>query len=226
MLLSPLATAIEPAPRAHVATYMAPYSGIPTSSAIGGVTGCGASAAILVFPFFNMTTGLAIDQEKVAAHSCGSANNSALAYATAGFSSNPFTTTAGTHSLKENWTVNFTVNLAATAGSVTQIATASFSVVWLFQLTDLTNSTVFLQSTFPSLSKLITTGTFNHIYAKIPPRTVLLSGKLVAGHMYAFMTAILVFVNVFVSPGSSHASANVNMGAAGRHSSLDFVSFT
>ena len=222
ILLVSTAAASAGAATATTVTYKAPYSGAETTLFGGASSGCGISATFPVYPSFNATNGHALESVKLTAHSCGAANSSANIEATAGFTSATFAPTAGFHHLTANWVLKFSVSLAATPGGGAQQATAFYDVYEGLQLEDLTTGTTVFQNYSPFWSLSISTGTYAQSFSKVHLSTYL-NTTFVTGNSYRFYTYVTTYPNVFVTTGSSSASASVNLGSGGKDAVLSSV---
>ena len=216
------ASAAPAPPSVSSVIHHAPYTGTLDDTFIGEPTGCGISANFPVLPFFNLTMGEGLESVKATAHSCGSANSTVYLQSATGFTSTAFTTTTGIHHLTSNWVLNFSASLSAKPGGGGQEARANFAVYLEFELVDKTSSATFYQSNFPELFAIATSGGFSQSYPQVHD-TVYLNASLVKGHSYVYEVEALVAVEVFVTHGTSSASATVNMGSGGRGALLPSV---
>jgi len=224
-LLVNTASAASLATPATKITYKAPYGGI-SGTGFGGVSsGCGLAATLLVYPFFNLTTGVGTESDKVTAHSCGTANGTLSLDSSTGLNGTTFTTTTGLHHFVANWVLTFSVDLVATPGGASQSALAYYIVLGGLNVFDTTNNMTYRagQADVPGLTHYITSGTYTRTFTKVH-ETTYLNVSLVSGHMFRMQVGVAVVLYLSVSPGSSSASATVNLGSGGKHGVL--TSFT
>jgi hypothetical protein len=193
-----------------------PYSGTENGYVSETLSGCGITASNPVLPFFNLTTGQAIESAKVTARSCGTANSSAYTNLVATFTGRPFTPTGGLHHLKQNWVLDLVSTLTVTSGS--GAPNALFSVDLSFQLTDLTGGGT-LSGGIVTLSNEIFSGSYSQGHTGLH-RSTYYNTTMNATHSYEFVAQVQISVGVFVPPGSNSASAFVNMGSGGRNAFL------
>jgi hypothetical protein len=209
-------------PRATT-TYKAPYSG----TGDGGLgiihSGCGNTASSSVLPGFNLTTGIATFAGKAGDSSCGSVNSTVGFFLEAGFLSDSFTTTAGTHNLSAKWSLTFSESLAATPGGAHPGALASVYVLLALVVDDLTNGTSTVSSSFLTSHEVVT-GTYSHNYSKLAG-TPYYDRAYVKGHTYDFQVEIEIEIAVEVGVGSNKASASVSMGTGSQGATLSSVTF-
>lgn len=202
--------------------YVAPFSGTPVNNFNGFGSGCGTSGFSL-FPVFNLTTGYANESIKGNVRSCGNVNSTAWLETTAGFMSVPFATTTGTHNIWANWTVDLSMKLVATPGSVTQGAVAYANEEVFVYLMDLTNNTAFYPTFEPAAYEYITSGIYSHVYKLHESDS--LSAPLNGSHSYQFVTEVICYGGVTVTPGTSTASFSLNMSTGGKSGLLRSVVF-
>jgi hypothetical protein len=207
-------------------TWSAPYTGGAGFSLIIGTTdGCSA-VGLPVPPSFNTTTGVGYLSSNGSARSCPGVNSSLLWEMDDVLEGPSSTTTTGVHDLKASWGLNFAVDLAAHRGKATQNATASFEVEIILELVKLTSSQSLPGTTNSTLySQSIYTGTYSHTYRKVPVTTDFNATLSKKAH-YAFEAYVYSEIYLFVSPGSSSASASVNMGSAGNDVVLKSVTMS
>ena len=197
----------------------APYSGSEYTVLIIEPSGCGTGVSLPVLPYFDLSTGIALESVGATAVSCGSANSTVYAESAAGLVSTSFKAKAGTDTVTSSWLLSFSVDLVATHGTGTEAAHAEFAVFLEFELLDVTTNSVIYQSNYPELYDEITTGTYTHTYTDIP-ETVDIYSSLVKGQMYEYEAVALAAVLVFVTPGSDSASASVTMGSGAEGATL------
>jgi hypothetical protein len=207
----------------YAGTNKAPYSGREYGDVFDDDTGCGTSIAVPVLPIFNLTTGYANESVQETAHSCGSHNASAEVEAEAEFITTSFTVTTGLHHVTINWVADFSVKLAASPGSSgTQAAEGGFAEFENAELLDLTNGSAFYSSNVPSVTVYIQSGTYSHVYPHVH-QTGYINATLTSAHSYELIVDVVASVYVFATPGSSSASASMNMGSAGRDAVLSSI---
>jgi len=205
------------------ARYSAPYTGQGYGSVNDYSTGCGVAMSAPVLPTFNVTTGRTYESVKSTASSCGTQNGTGNVQAIESYFSLPITIhSSGLHKWISQWVADFSVKLAASPGSPSQEAQAGFSENENFELLDLTNGSAFFPTTVPYVSTYISSGTYSIEYSHLH-QSVYLNATLAKGHMYEFVAEIYIYVYVLVTPGTSTASAYVNMGSDGRHAVLESV---
>jgi len=204
-------------------TDKSPYSGTAYGYLFDAIKGCGTTTSVPVLPFFNLTKGRAIESVAETAHSCSTQNGSAEVEAEAEFVSSPFLVTTGLHHVSINWVANFSVKLAASAGSSgSQAAEGGFSEFVDAELVDLTNGSAFYPSINPSTSVYIQSGTFSQAYPHVH-QTDYINATLSSTHSYELIVDVTASAYVFVTPGTSTASASLNMGSGGRGASLSSI---
>ncbi len=201
----------------------APYSGTEFGVFLGESSGCGVSATFPVLPFFNLTTGVANGSVKATAHSCGSANSTVFAFEYDEFESAAFRVpSTGAYQLKASWVLSFSTTLKATPGAATELASAEFIVEATVEVLN-ESSGVFTDGTAPSETHYITTGTYTHSYAKLH-KSAFLNLTLVKGYSYAVVALVQISALAASTPGTSSASAAVNMGSSGKDAVLTAIS--
>ncbi len=210
-------------PAMSVATttkFVAPYSGSEEGVVFTGFSGCGVTGSAPAQPFFNLTNGHGYANATAAAHSCGSTGSSVFADALPEFMSNVFVTTSGHHHFRANWKLDFSVHLSARPGNSSQLASAGLQVTVDLSLLNLSSGKSIYRSNFPvALEQTISSGSYAHTFSNVR-ESVYLNTTLSAGDAYSFETDVEVGVYLSVSPGSSTASASVNMETGGRSANL------
>jgi hypothetical protein len=219
---STASAAFAPAPSAPIT---APYTGTEVGSAIiiyGSTNGpvCGVAGSLPVGPFFNMTNGYDNMSAKATSDSCGTGTSSASVTAQAGFDSLDLTGLGGAHHMKVNWLLDFSVKLSSNAPG-TSNSIVYFSVEPGAVIYDLTNGSVFSQDNYPQTTYTFISGTFTHTY-KVH-QTVFDNSTLKSSHYYEIQVWVIVEVYASVAPGSSTASALVNMGSDAKHGLLTSI---
>ena len=207
-----------------------PYSGTSGAEILTEYGGCHDTFGTPVKPVFNLATGHARVWADVSSTSCGAANSSVFMIVEAVFVSAPFTVAAsGKHHIRALVGLNFTADLVATPGSVSQAAYAGFFLGAGIGLLDLTNYTAFNSSDSSSYSPFIgdsiIAGTYSHYYPKMH-WTSYFNATLVDTHTYQLDWAIEIDVFTLVTPGSSVASASVDMGTDHMHARLASIVIT
>ena len=215
------AAAASTAATATPVTYKAPYSGTEFDDLwdyLGGSGGpiCGVAGTFPVLPFFNLTTGYANESVKATAKSCGTGTNFAEPEALAGFESNSITGVSGLRHVKASWVWDFSVKLVA-APSTGSSAEAYFVVGGSIYLYDETNGSIWF-SNFPTVDNFISSGTYSHVYKD--HESMYVNATLNKTHSYDFVVEVWIGLEAEVSPGTSTASAAVNMGSGGRSAFL------
>jgi hypothetical protein len=204
-----------PAPTAASSLKLgAPYTGFIQDQASVNPVGCGTTAAVTVFPDLNLTTGRGVESGKVTVHSCGSANSSSTMLLSMELITAPFNVSGGASNLTANWVVSFRDNVSATPGGASESAYAAVFVYTTCVLVDETNHTDFESPQGARWGDLSTTGGHASTYTKLPGNAWV-DAKLNKHHQYVFLAEVTALVAVVVSTGSSHASAEVNMGTGG-----------
>jgi hypothetical protein len=214
--------ALTPRPSAPLT---APYTGTETAYAVvllGGTNGpiCGVAGSFPVSPFFNTTTGYANMSAKATSASCGPGTSDASAMAQAGFTSSPITGLSGLHHMKVNWVLDFSVKLSSTAPG-TSTAEVYFYVETSAWIYDVNNGTTFFQQNYPEVNVGFTSGTYTHSY-KVH-QTDYNNATLVKKHSYLIEVFVTIGAFASVPPGSSTASALVNMGSNNKHGYLTSI---
>jgi len=201
--------------------YTAPYSGVEGAAISTLTDGCSAKLKFPIQPFFNLSTNRGTASVQVTVKSCGSANTSALAMVSAGFEGNPFSPSkSGVDHLKATANFDFKFSIVATPGGVGQFAEASYGVAVGFDyLLDVTNGTSYVDTFTSGVGGVISSGTSSSGFTNLH-LTSYLNASLLKTHMYRIGVGFDIQVFAFVTPGSSSASALVNMGSAGEHSNL------
>jgi hypothetical protein len=209
------------------ATFAPPYSGVEATNIFGELSGtggpiCGVAESFPVDPSFNLMTGISNQSVKATARSCGPGTSFASPEESAGFLSSNFTTSSGLHRMKATWILDFAVRLVATPGGGSQSAVADYAVTTQFYIDDLTNYSV-VNANYTAYSIVqITSGTYTHHFLSLHLADEL-NATLVKGHVYQVVVALYVGAYASVSPGTSSASAWINMGSAGRSGFLASV---
>ena len=224
VLLLGLATAAPMSSDTRLTTqkWTKPFSGTSGALFSNVTSGCGVKISVPVQPFFNLTTGKATASAKATAKSCGSANSSAESTLSMGFQSLEFTvSSSGNYHLKATGVLDFRINLTASSGFL-QFAGAAYAAGFGFTyLDDRTNGTVFSPTYSSNVSGQNTRGTeATTIQVTL---TAYLNATLAAHHEYLFALGFYISASAFVTPGSSTASASVNMGKSGMHATLSSV---
>lgn len=219
-----LAPAVAGAPHpGTVTTYRAPYAGYAlTASAISKI-GCGAHASTPGVPSFLVSSGKATGVDQASAKVCGSPHSftrGAVNTSEGLFGGNWTVSASGVHHMTVHWSLTWVTNLSAVAGNATQLAVAQASISVSAEVSDATSGAVFLSSNHWSQSNMTAHGFLN--WSRAAQKVVLfVNGSLQTGHTYYFVTFVTVSVAAFVSqPGTSMASARVDMGSGGNHASL------
>jgi hypothetical protein len=206
-------------------TWTAPYTASQFGILIASLGGC-SSVGLQVSPFFNVTSGLAYVSDNASARSCPGTNSTVFWEMDAVLESAAFTTTTGVHHVKASWSLNFVVDLAAHRGKTSQNATASYELAASLELVDLTTDTDVIGNITNALfTHTIYTGTYSHTYLK-DPVTSYFNGTLSKKDRYAFEAYVFNDLDVSVTPGSSSASASVNLGSAGNDAVLKSVTMS
>jgi hypothetical protein len=223
-LLLGTATATPAISTGSAVRYVAPYSGTVTISTQPNPSGCNASAKFPVKPSFNLTTGLASVSEKAAASACPPlADSSSTEGASVGFTSSPFTSKGGFQHLKLALTLDFSAKLVASPGSSTQTVWARFYVIASFTVYDQTTSTTLATNSSQQIEVTIYSGTYAHTYSHAHLFSYV-NATLVTSDSYYFVAQIEDITTVYMTPGTSTASASLNMGSGGRSGDIASVS--
>lgn len=196
--------------------YSAPYSGTTGATMNTEAFGCSAVLHFPVQPTFKLSTGQGRASVKADASSCGSTNTSSDAILGYGFLGNAFSpASSGKYHLTVTGKLTFSVSLAASAGSATQSAVAGYSVAVGFDyLQDVTNSTVYTASHNSGVGSEIVSGTYAHSFVNLTLESYL-NVTLLSNQSYRFGVGFQVTVYAFATPGTSSASAAVNMATGG-----------
>jgi hypothetical protein len=201
-------------------TYKPPYSGQEIGTATLSQTGCGGSTAILVNPFFNLTTGKAFGADNLSQRSCGSVADTASLDLEAGFVANSsFTGIGGNYKVKTTWVLTFSVVLVASPGSIYQAAVALFEVEPIVEIFDETNGSALGPSSYSHVLLSISSGSYLHTYSALH-MTQYSNQTLKKSHTYVIEAYAMVYTYVYVTPGTSYCSAYVNMGGKGKVATL------
>jgi hypothetical protein len=204
--------------------YKAPYAGTEDALVADYTSGCGASGSFPVTPFFNLTTGHATAAVTAAATTCGSENDSSLSEALAEFIGKTFVAKAGAVEVVASWIVTFSSSLAATAGSVSQEASAYSDVLAFLFVEDASTDSQTSASNIPSVFYQISMGTYSHTYTGVK-LTSYLNVTLVAGEKYYVIAEVEIVGDAFVTTGTGagSASASVMMDKGVKHAILKSV---
>jgi hypothetical protein len=177
-------------------------------------------------PTFNATTGVGHLSSNGSARSCPGANSSLLWEMNDVLEGPSFPSATGVPDLKASWGLNFAVALAAHRGTAPQNATASYEVEIILPLINRTSNQNLAGTTTSVLhAHGIYAGTDSHTYRKVPVRTEFNTTLSKKAH-YAFEAYVYSEISLFASPGSSSASASVNMGSAGNEVVLRSVTMS
>jgi hypothetical protein len=216
VLASPM-TAAAPTLSRSSSTHKAPYAGTPLSEVITYLYGCG-KYSTPVYPSFNLTTGRTVGSVSVSMTSCGKNNETGDVYFVSGLGSGrAFGSSTGDHKVTARWSLSDSISLSAQSGGPGQYASAvAYVGVFAFVYDQTNESYLNVGSKLTTYANASAPSTTNYTYHV----TLSSSLFLVKGHSYVVETYVLVEVLVNLSPGSSSASASVNMGSAGKQAAL------
>jgi hypothetical protein len=209
---------------ASTTTFKAPYKGAPQQAFEWVSDGtCGAKESATPAPSFNMSNGMFRGTINGTAAGCGSFNDSVEVAELGGLSTAgeiAFTTTTGSHTVRAYWTLVYTPTLTAHA-TKTAYASSSSAIFLYANILDLTNGTQFGQTVPFVVDNSTNSSTISH--QSTAKATLVVTGKLVAGHRYAIQSWIEAFVFVFASPGAKTAYGTLNLATSGNHAILNDV---
>ncbi len=201
----------------------APFSGTEFGIFTGESSGCGVASTFPVLPFFNLTTGVANGSVKATARSCGSTNSTVFSFEIDEFESAAFRVpSTGTYQLKASWVLSFATTLKATSGAVSEYAAAEFIVTATVEVLNV-SSGAYTYGTDSSETHSITTGTYTHTYVKLHT-SAFLNLTLDKADQYNVLTFVEITALADTTPGTSSASALVNMGSSGKDAILTSIS--
>ena len=204
-------------------TDTAPYTGEEFGAAFLDESGCGVTGAIVVAPYFNLTTGQSYASLNLSATACGTPSSEGDMDEESGFVLAAFTGVGGSYHVKATWELNLSVSLAAKPGSSSSAA-AFYSVEPIVAVFDETNGSFLGPSTHAELFHEITSGTYSHTYSKLKV-TQYSNQTLKKSNSYEIETYVLVETYVFVTAPSSTAGSFVNMGIVGKDADLLSLTF-
>jgi hypothetical protein len=212
---------VAPAASAHsasVTVIKAPYSGFESSSVTSDFQGCGGTATVARTPFFNLTTGYAFLVAQANSTSCGKTNSSAAVYSEPEYASNVLAIPTGHGSIKEEWTVTFSIHLVATPGA-SGSAYAEAQVYLYSYVYDSTKNTYIDTSAAGSTSNSITSGSLTKTFTGVK-LVDYLNGTFAATDSYYLYAAIGIEAYAETSTGHGVAGAYVNAGRSGEFAKL------
>jgi hypothetical protein len=207
-----------------LALVKSPYSGHAITGKIVTTNGCGGVAKAVRPPTFNLSSGRArfIGSSSVAG--CGAAGvmSSSGTSLHAGLGGMGLSFTSGAHKVWVNWTVAWTVNLTATAGNFTQMASAYATVSAFAYVFDATNNSVFYPTNSWSASLSTGSGALNRFLSVNV--SLVISGTLVATHSYTVVTAIVGNEGTLLSSGGTGtATGLLNVSSGPNHARLTSI---
>ncbi len=199
---------------------VAPYSGEGYGEVGVFNSGCRLTDSTPVDPVVNSSSGWAEMSGKVTAGSCGASNSSTEVTLFGGLDSNAtFQTTNGVHTLTSRWVIDLSTHLTASPGGPTQNATAELIVYPYMYLADLTSGAVYMGSQPFAIYENVSSGSFAHTFAHVHTSSSIVT-TFVRSHTYEFGVGIEVELVASVTPGTSSASASVNMATGARGAEL------
>jgi hypothetical protein len=225
VVVGPLAGAMPV--RASV-VYKAPFSGTPIFENVTEDTGC-AHATLIQGAAFNFTKGIAKGNANTTASTASACNspylnNTGVAEAIAGMSSQQFVATAGSHTVTVVWHLIWAVSLRASrTGSAGYLQTET-EIEAVSQVYDSTTSTWSKAAEWTSINE--TNGSGSLHYHGNAVVTLTLTGNYTANEIYSVVTAIEVISGAVASPSTSkaYATADLNVASGGNKATLESFS--
>jgi hypothetical protein len=226
VILSVATATAAPAPvGSPPGTATPPFHAIPYEVLTTTLDGCG-KVAIPVYPVFNTTTGRSHQSAKISLTSCLGTNGTAAAEIGAGIESLPISNmSSGHHNLTAHWTLSYTVHLAATRGSTTQMALAEYELEVGAEIVDTTaggdlggaSHVFFAQHNI----------THGNYYQNVTDRAVStwFNVTLNQSHVYELFLIVAGVELVEVGPGTTTAAVSLNLGPGPNGTRLDSVRF-
>ena len=218
MILAPSATASSASSAKKIT---APYSGYGYGYVDFSFYGCGGSASVTAWPALNLTTGHATYAFGVKQVSCGTDINSTFADAGA-YIYTPISLATGPQSVETNWKATVAVKLVATPGSTDPTVLSDFSLYPYVYVYDSTNDSIVRETGATSVSDAISTGTFSKTYTNFYFHDWV-NYTFNSAHTYYLATYFLAEAYAEAGPGSSSATASINMASSSHRAILESI---
>jgi hypothetical protein len=212
LVLSPLSQGA--AVPSSVQKIRAPYSGDPIENVYWGSQGCGYVVVTPVLPTFDLSKGTGKGWLTAADFSCGGANSSVTLLYDVGLSSGTsFSVATGVHTLSVNWSLDYLVGLGATYSPAGGSVNAGAQVSEFAFLNDLTNGTrrmIAAHYAFYNIENATDNSTTGYSYSV----TLSAAMSMLATHLYAITTYVLVLTLALVGSSSERAAAAIEMSGS------------
>jgi hypothetical protein len=204
----------------------APYSGTVLTSHERSLSGCGASGALPKLPHFNLATGHAHLSSETSAVACANVTSNAYVYGESGLVGTTLALPNGPHSIRIEWRVTFTLDLAATPGASGNVLAEGG--IFAYAIVIVSNGTSTSYTWWPSTSNYGASIRNGSLVTTFSDVVVMAHANetVVPGYTYAVGATIVAWTDATVYSNSGSASAQVTADSSSENARLVSITVT